>query len=88
MSSPSPSKEHIATFHTHFGALSFHKKLKALGDDAMMMPVPRKLSASCGTCVRFSLPFQEEWAHEDLEAVYRCESGGYVLCFRSREDEK
>ena len=31
MSSPSPSKEHIATFHTHFGALSFHRKLKALG---------------------------------------------------------
>ena len=51
MSSPSPSKEHIATFHTHFGALSFHKKLKALGDQAIMMPVPRKLSASCGTCV-------------------------------------
>ena len=54
-----------------------------------MAPVPRKLSASCGTCVRFSLPFQEEWAEEDLEAVYRCESGGYVRCFRSREqDEK
>ena len=51
MSSPSPSKEHIATFHTHFGALTFHKKLKALGDNAVMMPVPRKLSASCGTCV-------------------------------------
>ena len=82
--------EQIATFFTHLGALRFHRRVKGLGDTgAVMAPVPRKLSVSCGTCVRFSLPFQEEWAQEDLEAVYPCESGGYVRCFRSREqDEK
>ena len=39
----------IATFHTHFGAIRFHKLCKSLGDPAVMMPVPRALSASCGT---------------------------------------
>ena len=62
--------EHIATFHTHLGAIKFHKLLTSLGMDAVMMPVPRKLSASCGTCVRFSGDFCEHWADEDLDSVY------------------
>ena len=62
--------EKIATFHTHLGAIKFHKLLGSLGIDAVMMPVPRKLSASCGTCVRFNGDFQESWADEDLDAVY------------------
>lgn len=86
MSSPLPSKEQIATFHTHFGALSFHKKLKGLGDSAVMMPVPRKLSASCGTCVKFSLPFDQAWANEDLDAVYFHEAGDYRLLFQNEEE--
>ena len=86
MSSPLPSKEQIATFHTHFGALSFHKKLKGLGDSAVMMPVPRKLSASCGTCVKFFLPFDQAWANEDLDAVYFHEAGDYRLLFQNEEE--
>ena len=57
--------EQIATFHTHFGALTFQKKLRGLGDAAaMMMPVPRALSASCGTCVKFSMAFDPAMADE------------------------
>ena len=85
MRSPSPSEAYIATFHTHFGALTFHKKLKSLGDNAVMMPVPRKLSASCGTCVQFSLPFDPAWADEDLEAVYLHADGSYRLLFENEE---
>lgn len=86
MNSPSPSKERVATFHTHFGALAFHKKLKALGDGAVMAPVPRCLSASCGTCVKFYRTFDPTWADEDLEAVYlREEDGGYRLLFENLE---
>ena len=44
---------YIATFYTHFGALSLQRKLKKQGVPAQMMPVPRALSASCGVCVRF-----------------------------------
>ena len=85
MSSPSPSKEQIATFHTHFGALSFHKRLRALGDQAVMMPVPRKLSASCGTCVRFFLPFDTAWADEDLDSVYAVQGQDFQLLIQNEE---
>jgi len=43
--------KYIATFHSHFGALSYHKTLKEQGISSKLMPVPRKVSASCGTCV-------------------------------------
>ena len=76
MRSPSPNEAYIATFH---------KKLKGLGDAAVMMPVPRKLSASCGTCVQFSLPFDPAWADEDLEAVYLHADGNYRLLFENEE---
>lgn len=64
-------KEFIATFHTHLSALMTSRALTKLGVSARMMPVPRKLSASCGTCVRYLA----EEAHfsamdEDVEAVY------------------
>ena len=64
-------KEYIATFHTHLSALMTSRNLTGLGLQARMMPVPRKLSSSCGTCVRYIA----EDAHlsamdEDVEAVY------------------
>ena len=64
-------KEYIATFHTHLSALMTSRNLTGLGLKARMMPVPRKLSSSCGTCVRYIA----EDAHlsamdEGVEAVY------------------
>ena len=47
-------KEFIATFYTHADALIAHTKLSKMGLNANMMPVPRKLSSSCGTCVRYT----------------------------------
>lgn len=75
--------EQLATFHTHFGAMCFYRRLKAMGDEPVMMPVPRRLSASCGTCVRFALPFTAAMADEDLEAVYSADDGG--LIYRQEE---
>ena len=57
-------REYIATFHTHLSALMTSRNLTGLGLQARMMPVPRKLSSSCGTCVRYH-------AEEALlEAIY------------------
>ena len=63
--------EYIATFHTHLSALLTSRELASRSVKARMMPVPRKLSSSCGTCVRYIA----EDAHlsamdEDVEAVY------------------
>lgn len=63
--------EYIATFHTHLSALMTSRTLTALGIRAQMMPVPRKLSSSCGTCVRYlSETANLDAMDEDVEAVY------------------
>mgnify|MGYP003622298085 CR=1 FL=1 len=43
--------EYIATFHTHLAAMRSQRTLKGGGISARLSPVPRALSASCGTCV-------------------------------------
>ena len=74
----------IATFYTHFGALTFQREQKRQGLNAQMMPVPRALSASCGVCVRFA---QEEEPQvegaTDLEGLYQEENGGYRCVFQA-----
>ena len=63
--------EYIATFHTHLAALMTSRSLTGLGVKAQMMPVPRKLSSSCGTCVRYLAEEPHLSAmDEDVEAVY------------------
>ena len=74
-------KEYIATFHTHLSALMTSRSLTALGVRAQMMPVPRKLSSSCGTCVRYRSETPELDAMDvDVEGVYeKIGSDDYVL---------
>jgi hypothetical protein len=73
---------YIATFHTHYGALKFQNDCRKAGFPAKTMPVPRKLSSSCGICVEFEssvLWLPED--REDLEAYYLVgEDGGYLPC--------
>lgn len=45
-------KKYIATFYTHFYALKFQKETKFISN-THLMPVPRHLSSSCGTCCYF-----------------------------------
>lgn len=72
--------EYIATFHTHLSALLSCQSLTALGAEAQMMPVPRALSSSCGTCVRYRTEEPHpEALDEDVEAVYKVCGGEYRL---------
>lgn len=69
-------QQYIATFHTHLSALITSRTLSEKGIAARMMPVPRKLSSSCGTCVRYES--QEPCLSEmdgDVERVYRIDGG-------------
>ena len=74
-------KEYIATFHTHLAALMTSRSLTSLGLRAQMMPVPRKLSSSCGTCVRYHAEDPHlDAMDEDVEAVYeKISSDAYIL---------
>lgn len=83
--SPSVSKQtvqqYIATFHTHLSALLTSRALQNAGCTARMAPVPRSLSSSCGTCVRYegASPMLEVM-DEDVERVYELGAGeAYTL---------
>ena len=70
---------YIATFASHYDALVFKKRLDALGLSAALRPVPRQLSSSCGTCVRFEAdacpppPYPAE-----TERIVREEAGDFI----------
>lgn len=71
----------IATFHTHLSAMMTDRALKKRGIPSQMAPVPRALSSSCGTCVRFDWEDDcRPLMDEDVEALYREEAeGAYTL---------
>lgn len=80
-------REYIATFHTHLSALMTSRALTGLGVQARMMPVPRKLSSSCGTCVwyRADVPYLDAM-DEDVEAVYEKTGGeSYALVMEKND---
>ena len=45
---------YIATFFTHHDALVYKRDLAKIDVMGKLMPVPRKLSSSCGTCISFT----------------------------------
>lgn len=79
--------EYIATFHTHLSAMRTERALLKAGiQNAALAPVPRRLSASCGTCVRYSA--QEPcFVHmdADVEKVVQVADGGqYTLLMENQ----
>ena len=74
----------VATCYTHLAALRTARAMEAAGAAAALAPVPRALSSSCGTCVRYSAedPLLERM-DADTEAVYRREGDGYVCLLRN-----
>ena len=71
---------YIATFYSHYGAIQFRRNCQAMNLSAEVMPVPRDLSSSCGTCVWFTGdPGQAcSWGMEELEQMVKCvNKGGY-----------
>ncbi len=58
------------TFYSHYGAIQFKRKMEARGVDVTLMPVPRFLSSSCGTCARLEEGTAEDLPMDDVEGVY------------------
>lgn len=71
---------YLATFHTHLSALLSCQALEGAGHQARMMPVPRSLSSSCGTCVRYFAPEDcRDLLDRDAEALYQELEKEYAL---------
>ncbi len=75
---------YIATFFSHFGAIRFNKDLKAMGLTGKLMPVPRRVSSSCGTCVKFQAESDTALHSDDLEQLFRLDGEELTLLVNHR----
>ena len=79
--------ELIATFYSHFGAVRFNSKCKSINCKAKMMPVPRLLSSSCGTCVSYECenmyPFDGETVSDEIEQIVEVIDDKYTQLYRA-----
>ena len=71
--------KYIATFYSHFGALTYYQALKSQGISAKLMPVPRKVSSSCGTCVSYEHSLAIDQNDCDLDSVFM-EDNNVLVC--------
>ena len=77
---------YIATFYSHYGAIQFRKNCEKMHLEALVMPVPRDLSSSCGTCVRFAAEGEFPEKTEEVEQIVRIEDSGYVCIYHADEE--
>ena len=74
----------IATFYSHFGAMRCKKLCDEAGIPARMMPVPRRLSSSCGTCVRMEADNADRLPRtEEAEQLALEQEDGYTIVWTS-----
>lgn len=78
---------YIATFYAHIGAIRYKKRCDSAGIPARLMPVPRSLSSSCGSCVRWegALLLPQEESREEVEQIVRVTEHGYEPVYRAEE---
>ena len=77
---------YIATFYSHFGAMRCKKECDEAGISARMMPVPRMLSSSCGTCVRIEAEEMNAIPRtEESEQIAAEEAGDYRILWKAEE---
>lgn len=77
-----------ATFSSHYGAMLTKKRL---GAGCTLRPIPRSLSASCGTCAvtdGHTLEEIREASGEYLEAVYTESKGRYEKIYEFNPSDK
>ncbi|MFR3492548.1 MAG: putative Se/S carrier-like protein [Blautia sp.] len=55
--------------------------------EALVMPVPRDLSSSCGTCVRFVAEGEFPEKNEEVEQIVRQVRKGEYICIFSCLEE-
>lgn len=78
-------KDYIATFYSHFGAIRFKKSCEKKGLTAKIMPVPRNLSSSCGTCVKFQAESETSFpeVNEEMEQIVEVSGEQYHVIYQT-----
>ena len=77
--------KYIATFFSHFGAIRFEDNCRKRNIPAKLMPVPRTLSSSCGTCVSYESDYYSfsESISEEVEQIVEVSDDGYKEIYRA-----
>lgn len=77
--------KYIATFFSHFGAIRFEKNCKNKNISAKLMPVPRTLSSSCGTCVSYESNSYNPLGDisDEIEQIVEVSEDGYREHYRA-----
>ena len=77
--------KYIATFYSHFGAIRFKRLCDAQNITAKVMPVPRDLSSSCGTCVKCegNLITQSDIHEDEIEQIVEIIDTGYRIIYKA-----
>lgn len=80
--------KYIVTFYSHFGAMRFKKLCDSKGISARIMPVPRNLSSSCGTCVQCegSLISTDEIQQDEVEQIAEILPDGYRTLYQAKDN--
>ena len=79
-------KKYIATFYSHFGAVRFVRELREKGFEGKIMPVPRDLSSSCGSCVYYEADtWLEDSAKGEIEQTAEVLDKGYEIVYRAAD---
>ena len=79
---------YLVTFFTHFDAMSYQRSLNQLNIQGTLMPVPRKVSSSCGTCITFSTnmdsPLEGELIQmENYAELFQIIDESYILLHKN-----
>ena len=75
---------YIATFFSHYGAMRFKNLCDEAGLFSRMMPVPRQLSSSCGTCVRVEAESADAFPRtKEMEQVALEQESGYPILWKA-----
>lgn len=78
--------EYIAVPFTHSGAIKYEKFLKEKNIKCTLMPIPRKLSSSCGIGVRFNYSKDISLLIlDEIEKVFSSNSGEYKIVYKIDE---
>ena len=73
-------ESYVATFFTHFDAMTFSRQLRGLGLEPRLMPVPRSVSSSCGTSCAFEAASTDSIDTGCVEQLFKKVSDGeYVM---------
>lgn len=80
--------KYIATFYSHFGAMRFKKLCDSRSITARIMPVPRNLSSSCGTCVQCegALVSTDEIQRDEVEQIVEITPAGYRQLYQAENN--